>query len=104
MLCTNIPHYEQLNTAEKGLYHDDRSRYNKVARKGGKALTFAKSGSHGETWVPLIEKAYAKFYGNFSHLEGGFTREALEDLTGGVATMLHTKVSSSLILAEGKCS
>lgn len=91
MLCTNMPQYEQLSESEQGLYHEDRARYNTVARKGGKALTFAKSGSHGETWVPLIEKAYAKFYGSFSHLEGGVTGEAMEDLTGGVATVILTK-------------
>lgn len=91
MLCTNVPQFEQLNELQQGLYHDDKARYNAVARKGGKVLTFAKSGSQGETWVPLIEKAYAKFYGNFSHLEGGLTGEAIEDLTGGVATLIFTK-------------
>ncbi|KAJ2930762.1 hypothetical protein H1R20_g6336, partial [Candolleomyces eurysporus] len=91
MLCTNMPKYEELSPSERDLYHDDKKQFNKIARQGGKALTFAKSGVHGETWVPLIEKAYAKFYGNFSHIEGGFTREAIEDLTGGVATLIHTK-------------
>lgn len=29
-----------------------------------------------------MEKAYAKLHGNYSHLNGGFTGEAIEDLTG----------------------
>ena len=38
----------------------------------------------GETWVPLIEKAYAKLHGNYDHLNGGSEAEALEELTGFV--------------------
>ena len=81
MLFTNAPKWEELTKEEKDLYHD-KDQFNKISRKGGKILTFAKSGAHGETWVPLIEKAYAKFYGCFNHLQGGFPREAIEDLTG----------------------
>lgn len=92
-----MPKYEELSPSERDLYHDDKRQFNKIARQGGKALTFAKSGVQGETWVPLIEKAYAKFYGNYSHIDGGFTREAIEDPTGGVATLIHTKVGSILL-------
>lgn len=81
MLFTNAPKWEELTKEEKDLYHD-KDQFNKISRKGGKILTFAKSGAHGETWVPLIEKAYAKFYGCYNHLQGGFPREAIEDLTG----------------------
>jgi hypothetical protein len=64
------------------LYHDDKDRYNEFSRKGGKGLYFAKSGAHGETWVPLIEKAYAKLHGDYASLDGGEAGEAIEDLTG----------------------
>lgn len=33
-------------------------------------------------WLPIIEKAFAKYYGTYSMLERGFVHHALEDLTG----------------------
>lgn len=82
MLYTSVPKYEELSTAEKELYHEDKTRFNSSARKGGKTLYFAKSGATGETWVPLIEKAYAKLHGDYVSLSGGKALEAVEDLTG----------------------
>jgi hypothetical protein len=81
LLCTNAPKWDELTQQEQELYAD-REQFNKLTRKAGENLTFAKSGAQGETWVPLIEKAYAKFYGNYNNLQGGYPREAIEDLTG----------------------
>ncbi|RXW23953.1 hypothetical protein EST38_g1919 [Candolleomyces aberdarensis] len=91
MLYTQIPKFEELDRESKAVYHEDKQKYENIARKNGASLLFAKSGSQEETWVALIEKAYAKFYGNYAHLEGGWTREAIEDLTGGVAAEFITK-------------
>jgi hypothetical protein len=91
MLFTRVPKYEELKVGEQELYHFDKDIYNESARKGGKSLYFAKSGTSGETWVPLIEKAYAKLHGNYSHLIGGQECDAIEDLTGGVSTLLQSK-------------
>jgi hypothetical protein len=82
MLYTRVPKYEELKASEQELYHYDKEVYNKSARKGGKSLYFAKSGAAGETWVPLVEKAYAKAHGSYASLSGGQESQAIEDLTG----------------------
>ncbi|KAH8101749.1 hypothetical protein BXZ70DRAFT_73634 [Cristinia sonorae] len=91
LLYTTIPKWEELRPEEQALYHQNKDTYNRSARKGGESLYFAKSGTKGETWVPLIEKAYAKLYGNFGYISGGRCCEGIEDLTGGVSTTIKTK-------------
>ncbi|CAG5115737.1 unnamed protein product, partial [Candidula unifasciata] len=44
-----------------------------------------------EYWVPLVEKAYAKLYGNYNVLDGGRIHTALVDLTGGLGEMVALK-------------
>ncbi|KAH6951135.1 hypothetical protein BKA56DRAFT_682422 [Ilyonectria sp. MPI-CAGE-AT-0026] len=54
------------------------------------ALFFAQCKDQNETWIPLIEKAYAKAHGDYASLAGGWVGEGLEDLSGGVTTALFT--------------
>jgi Calpain family cysteine protease len=96
MLLTKTGKFEELDADSKVLYHHDKDRYESVARRGGSILLFAKAGTQNEMWVPLIEKAYAKHYGNYAHIEGGFANEAVEDLTGGVSLTFNSKVHKRL--------
>ncbi|KZP29664.1 cysteine proteinase [Athelia psychrophila] len=78
------PRWESLDQKQQALYHNDRDKYEKIGRKGSNVLYFASGRSENETWVPLLEKAYAKLHGDYDSLEGGFANEGIEDLTGGI--------------------
>ncbi|VUC21957.1 unnamed protein product [Clonostachys rosea] len=69
---------------------DVEKHYRKTYQTGSKALFFAQNVEQNETWVPLIEKAYAKAHGDYASLSGGWIGEAFEDLSGGVTTELFT--------------
>ncbi|KAF4957162.1 hypothetical protein FSARC_11371 [Fusarium sarcochroum] len=62
--------------------------YRKLYQTGSRALFFARCQDQNETWVPLVEKAYAKAHGDYASLDSGWMGEGLEDLSGGVTTQL----------------
>jgi calpain-15 len=45
-------------------------------------------------WVVLLEKAYAKIYGNYQKIEAGITGEAIRNLTGAPAEYLLAPFTS----------
>lgn len=69
---------------------DSAEEYRKAHQSGSRALYFAQCSDENETWLPLLEKAYAKAHGDFASIDGGFTGEAIEDLTGGVTTEIYS--------------
>ena len=47
-------------------------------------------GTDGSLWGPILEKAFAKYHGNYSHTESGFSGTALKTLYGApVFEMIH---------------
>ncbi|KAH7133348.1 hypothetical protein B0J13DRAFT_587619 [Dactylonectria estremocensis] len=62
--------------------------YKKQKQSGSDALFFAKCDDANETWLPLLEKAFAKVHGDYKAIDGGWAGTAVEDLTGGVTTVL----------------
>ena len=55
----------------------------KLPTRNGKLL-YLKADEPNEFWTPLLEKAYAKFYGSYQALESGTAIEAAVDFTGGI--------------------
>ena len=101
-LFWSLPKYEELSYQEQALYHHDRDIYNERSQHRGRGLYFARSGTEGETWVPLIEKAYAKLHGDYSSLNGGLASEAVEDLTGYVVWIFFFHSSSKFITKKNQ--
>ncbi|KAI2602543.1 cysteine proteinase [Hypoxylon sp. NC1633] len=69
---------------------NSEEQYRKAYQSGSGALYMAQCEHENETWLPLLEKAYAKAHGDYAAIEGGFTGEGIEDLTGGVTSELYT--------------
>jgi len=83
LLFSRFPKYEELTTSEKQLYNYEKSHFNETTKISSESLFFARPPAKGgETWMPLVEKAYAKLHGDFASIRWGKASDALEDLTG----------------------
>ncbi|KAK5087023.1 hypothetical protein LTR05_004194 [Lithohypha guttulata] len=69
---------------------EQEQKYTELFQRGSRALYFAKCRDENETWVPLLEKAFAKAHAGYAEIQGGQTGEGVEDLTGGVTTEIYT--------------
>ncbi|KAF9969489.1 hypothetical protein BGZ73_008144 [Actinomortierella ambigua] len=69
---------------------DDQFLYTVDEETGKLELFFAKCENENETWLPLIEKAFAKIHGDYEAIVGGLFSQGVEDLTGGVSTLMYT--------------
>ncbi|TMW64168.1 hypothetical protein Poli38472_014285 [Pythium oligandrum] len=70
---------------------ETEEQYIEALQRGSKALVYARCEDSNETWLPLLEKAYAKVHGDYSAIEAGFTGEGVEDLTGGVTSEVNCR-------------
>ena len=93
-LYLRAPAYDESGDVVLGQYGVRRSnqegQYQELFQRGSQALYFAQCRDQNETWVSLLEKAYAKAHGDYASISGGQTGEAIEDLTGGVTTEIYS--------------
>ncbi|KAL2419845.1 hypothetical protein ABEF95_006501 [Exophiala dermatitidis] len=93
-LYLRAPAYDESGDVVLGQYGVRRAnqedQYQELFQRGSQSLYFAQCRDQNETWVSLLEKAYAKAHGDYASISGGQTGEAIEDLTGGVTTEIYT--------------
>ncbi len=49
---------------------------------GSYKTVYAHISSDGSLWGPILEKVFAKRYGNYQHIISGYSSEAVRSLTG----------------------
>jgi len=59
-------------------------------------FVFGRATDKHELWPNVLEKAYAKKYGDYSIIQGGHVHYALAELTNGVPKLIMTEDESNL--------
>ncbi|KAI6715975.1 hypothetical protein PZA11_002387 [Diplocarpon coronariae] len=94
-LYLSAPDYDDCDDSRRDVWDQAHSRldpevsrrlYRKTFQTGSDALYFASCAHPQQTWVPLLEMAFAKAHGDFDAINGGWPGEGVEDLTGGITT------------------
>ena len=76
-LFLRVAEYEGLGKIERNTWEDHRIRveavedYRKMFQTNSRALVYGHSSHPDETWVPLLEKAFAKAHGDYQSITGG---------------------------------
>jgi hypothetical protein len=63
--------------------NDPEEEYRKTMQTGSRALYFAQCSDENETWLPLLEKAFAKAHGDYFSIDGGFVGSVCTSLLPG---------------------
>ncbi|KAL1623566.1 hypothetical protein SLS56_008270 [Neofusicoccum ribis] len=87
-LYLSVPDFDKSPACKYDPSGIEARKWKQWHQTGSEALMFARCADQNETWLPLLEKAYAKIHGDYGAIEGGFPGEGLEDMTGGVTTSL----------------
>ena len=96
--CVNICH----EGIWRAVYVDDY--FPCYSPSQGPCFSKSKKGEN-ELWVLILEKAWAKLFGNYERIEAGLTREVLRDLTGAPTKVIWNddqNLWNEVLTGEGK--
>ena len=80
-LYLSFPNYDDWNDKDRSMWCNSHSRldaegrrkeYRKTFQRNSDALFYGSSANPNETWVPLLEKAFAKAHGDYGAIAGGW--------------------------------